>query len=358
MALQLPDKWVWDFWFAREGDDYHLFYLQAPSALRPRQRHHHASIGHAVSTDLRSWTQLPDAIRPGALGEWDDLATWTGSVIEHDGRWHMLYTGISNADEGLIQRVGLASSDDLIHWSKHPGNPVMQADPRWYESYDPSAWRDESWRDPWLFRDDRDGHLHALITARSRYGPADGRGVVAHARSLDLVKWEILPPLTEPGDFAQVECPQLVEIAGFHYILFSSLGEDHSRARVERLGGPHETGTFAFSSRQRYGPYSSPTAPLIAGSASPENLYAGRMVEDKHGDWWFMAFLAGSEEPVDGQFDDDTFVGGLTDPFPVVVAAAGELQIDLMAAGSPANPRAPATSSTHSAPESNTEPRA
>jgi len=357
MALHLPDKWIWDFWFAGAGDDYHLFFLQAPSALRPHQRHHHASIGHACSTDLRSWTVLPDAIHPGARGEWDDLATWTGSVIEHEGRWHMLYTGISHAEDGLIQRVGLASSDDLMTWSKHPGNPVMQADPRWYERYDPSSWRDESWRDPWLFRDDQDGHLHALVTARSRSGPADGRGVVAHARSLDLVTWEILPPLTEPGEFAQVECPQLVEIAGFHHILFSSLGEDHSRARAERLGRPTETGTFAFSSRRRYGPYASPASPLIARSASPESLYAGRMVEDKYGDWWFMAFLGGAEEAVDGQFDDDSFVGGLTDPFPVVVSTTGELHIDLTAGAAHKSSRTPATSSAHPPGEDSAESR-
>jgi beta-fructofuranosidase len=351
MALHRPDKWIWDFWFARDGDDYHLFYLQAPSVLLPHQRHHHASIGHAVSTDLRLWTALPDAIRPGASGAWDDLATWTGSVLEHDGRWHMLYTGISRADRGLVQRIGLAISDDLITWSKHPGNPVMRADPRWYESYDPSGWRDESWRDPWLFRDDQDGHLHALITARSRSGPADGRGVVAHARSLDLVDWEVLPPLTEPGEFAQVECPQLVEIAGFHYVLFSSLGEDHSGARVARLGGPQETGTFAFTSRERYGPYTSPTDPLIARSASPENLYAGRLLEDKQGGWWFMAFLGGAGEPVGGQFDDDTFVGGLTDPYPVVVTTPGELQIDLTSMRPPVDPlrSEPASRAGHAA---------
>ena len=71
-----------------------------------------------------------------------------------------------------------------------------------------------------------------------------------------------------------------------------------------------------------------------------------------------MAFLAGSEEPIDGQFDDDTFVGGLTDPFPVVVAASGELQIDLTAAGSPANPRAPVTSSAYTPLEGNADPGA
>jgi hypothetical protein len=84
---------------------------------------------------------LPDALRPGPPGAWDDLATWTGSVIEHDGRWHMLYTGISRAERGLIQRIGLAVSDDLTAWRKHPANPVLQADGRWYELLDLTSWR-------------------------------------------------------------------------------------------------------------------------------------------------------------------------------------------------------------------------
>src|SRR5690606_21128921 len=33
MTLALPDRWVWDFWFARDGDDVHVFYLQAPKSL-------------------------------------------------------------------------------------------------------------------------------------------------------------------------------------------------------------------------------------------------------------------------------------------------------------------------------------
>ena len=50
-----PDHWLWDFWFARDGDDVHVFYLQAPRSLGdPELRHHNATIGHAVSRDLRT----------------------------------------------------------------------------------------------------------------------------------------------------------------------------------------------------------------------------------------------------------------------------------------------------------------
>src|SRR5215831_9606788 len=146
MALRLPDKWVWDFWLARDGGDHHIFYLQAPRTLeRPSLRHHHASIGHAVSRDLRSWEILPDALHPGPEGSWDDLATWTGSAIDHGGRWYMLYTGICRREQGLVQRIGLAVSDDLVRWQKHAANPVLEADARWYDLLDPNRWRDQSW---------------------------------------------------------------------------------------------------------------------------------------------------------------------------------------------------------------------
>jgi len=81
MAFQLPDSWVWDFWVVDDGEQYHLFFLYASRALGdPELRHHRASIGHAVSADLRSWHRVADALVPSDPPAFDDLATWTGSV--------------------------------------------------------------------------------------------------------------------------------------------------------------------------------------------------------------------------------------------------------------------------------------
>jgi len=319
VALRLPDKWVWDFWFVRDGPEHHVFFLQAPRALGdPGRRHRNASIGHAVSRDLRSWEVLPDALQPGPEGSWDDLATWTGSAIGHDGRWYMLYTGIGRGDEGLVQRIGLAVSDDLVRWEKHPANPVLEADPRWYDLLDRTRWRDQSWRDPWLFRHP-DGGFHVLITARSRAGAADGAGVIAHARSHDLVDWEVLPPLTSAGDFAQVEVPQLVRLNGRYQLLVSCLAEDHSRERLDRLRSHGHTGTFAFSADELLGPYSSPRGPLAAPDGPLGTLYAGKLVETAAGRWHFMAFRG------DGDRD---FLGELTDPLPVREEPDGRIVVD------------------------------
>ena len=70
MTLRLPDKWVWDFWLAQDGPDYHIFYLQAPRSLSdPDLRHWNVSVGHAVSQNLRDWGILPDALRPSSNGD-------------------------------------------------------------------------------------------------------------------------------------------------------------------------------------------------------------------------------------------------------------------------------------------------
>lgn len=309
MTLRLADKWVWDFWLACERGRHHVFYLQASRELgQTALRHHNASIGHAISDDLRSWQVLPDALCSGPQGSWDDLATWTGSVIEHDERWYMLYTGINRAEQGLVQRIGLASSEDLIHWEKHPQNPVLEADPTWYDLLDLERWRDLSWRDPWVFRDAADGWFHVLVTARSRFGSPDGAGVVGHARSRDLVEWEVLPPLTPHGDFAQVEVPQLIRMNGRYEILFSCLAEDHSLERRMRLGEDGLTGTFVFSGETPFGPYSARDAPIAPPDGPLGTLYAGKLVETAPGTWRFLAFRG------DGDRD---FLGELTDPLPI-----------------------------------------
>ena len=82
MSFRLPDHWVWDSWLADDGENYHLFFLRASRALiDPDKRHHRASIGHAVSPNLEEWTLLPDALTADDTPAWDDLATWTGSVV-------------------------------------------------------------------------------------------------------------------------------------------------------------------------------------------------------------------------------------------------------------------------------------
>ena len=305
--MYIPDnRYIWDFWLAIHGGRYHLFHLQAPRALPdPEMRHGLAVVGHAVSRDLFHWEDRGVVLKPGAPGEWDDRAIWTGSVIEKGGTFYMLYTGTNLAENGKIQRIGLALSGDLCHWEKHPDNPVLEADLSVYEGLEASPFGELAWRDPWLLRY-RDTYI-AFITARRK-----GEGCIATAVSDDLVHWEIGPPLDVPGEFAQMEVPQVISHDGSFYLLFSV-----EAGWIGAAVHPKVTGTFYAVAADLFGPYSSPR--LLLGDHRG-SFYAAKLVQTLQGNWVILAWKrVGS---------DGRFVGGLTDPFPVCFEADGGIKVE------------------------------
>jgi hypothetical protein len=304
MMFVLPDSWVWDFWFADDGEQHHLFFLYASRALHePDARHYRASIGHAVSDDLVSWTRVADALVRSDAPAWDDLATWTGSVVRHpDGTWFLFYTGASLTPEGNVQRIGYATSSDLTTWHKAPENPVLEADPRWYEKLADGQWHDEAFRDPWVLPDPDGDGWHMLITARGRTGPADDRGVVGHAWSPDLRTWELRPPLTEPGQgFGQLEVTQVEVVDGAPLLLFSCLATDMAEERADGTTG----GVWAAPAASVLGPFDVAAAQQLTDAS----LYSGKLVRRRDGQWVLLAF---HHDGPDGQF-----VGSISDPVPV-----------------------------------------
>jgi beta-fructofuranosidase len=302
VALELEDRWVWDFWIAKDSRTYHLFFLQAPRSLgNPELRHRNASVGHATSPDLVDWTEVGTAIEAGFPGEWDDIATWTGSVIQHAGRWWMFYSGSASAEDGLIQRIGAAVSDDLNFWVKHPSNPLLGAHPYWYERLDSDVWFDEAWRDPWVYPIE-DG-FEMLLTARVKTGPTRERGVVARAFSTDLSVWSALPPLTEPGGFGQMEVPQRLSVDGGDLLLFSCQQAQLASGRA--AAGDPRSDCYALWLDGERNPYSARNAFAL----DLPNLYGVRAVQDPGGRWVVLGFV----------LEDETgeFAGRISDPIPL-----------------------------------------
>lgn len=303
--LKIKDKWIWDFWFAEDGKSTHVFYLQAPKSLGDeRKRHHNATIGHAVSKDLINWKILSDALLPGENGAWDDLATWTGSVIKKADKWFMFYTACSKKEKGLVQRIGVATSDDLITWEKYSHNPIIEADQKWYEKLDLNLWHDEAWRDPYVIR--LDDFYYAFITARINKGPKDGRGVIGLAKSKDLFAWEVLPPISYPGNFGQLEVPQYFNFNNKHHILFSTAIETTSKKRKETLTNTQiKTGMFFLTSNAQLSNYKLPAQPLIYGDSNG-SLYSGKILLHKNK----LKMIAFHNYDMNG-----SFIGHISDPF-------------------------------------------
>ena len=314
--LRLEDHWVWDSWHVEDDNGLrHVFFLRASRALLdPDRRHHRASIGHAISTDLRSWRLVADALVSNDPPSWDDLATWTGSVVRGpDNRWYLFYTGVGRAERGLVQRIGLAISDDLVVWRRSGPGPLIEPDPQWYETLDPAQWYEQAWRDPWVYADPVGDGWHMLITARSNRGPSSSRGVIGHARSPDLFTWTVQPPLSHPAGFGHLEVPQAAVVDGQPVLLFCSNRIAHERGADDRIWfapGPSVNGPWDIAAAR---PFPHPY------------LYSPRLVTDVDGTPALIGFL----DDVDG-----TFAGELTDPIrvrydPVVglVAEATELAL-------------------------------
>ena len=309
--LELPDSWLWDFWFADTGDEYHLFFLFASRALHQEgARHRRASIGHAVSTDLRSWTRLPDALVRSDAPAIDDVATWTGCTVRgDDGLWYLFYTGTSDAPVSTTQRVMVAVSDDLITWNKHPG-AVAVADPRWYATGTNGP--DEPFRDPWVFRLG-DG-WHMFTTARAASGSPTETGIVGHATSDNLLDWTVQPPVTEAGHgFGQLEVTQVFEFEGRWNLLFSCLRNEIDPRRHPDAG---EGGVWLAAGEGPLGPFDIDGARLI----TDDSLYSGRVIHDRDGSLQFLAF----ENVREGEF-----VGRLADPVPFAQVVSAVVALPL-----------------------------
>ena len=293
--FDLPDHWVWDFWLADDGDRHHLFFLQAPRSLGdPDLRHRSASVGHAVSDDLAAWTPVGVALTAAPGPAFDDLATWTGSVVRGpDGRWRMFYTGLSRGDDGRVQRIGMATSDDLTTWQRSSGR-ALEADDRFYERRPRTSWPEEAWRDPWVVQDG-EGRWHMYVTARA--GTGSGLGVVGHATSYDLDSWEVHPPLSAPcGRFDWLEVLQVVQVDDRWVLLFSCLSE--------QMPGTQPGGGGIWSV-----PVDGPGRPVDVAAAvrlTSEDLYVGKVCVDRAGTARLMAF---QNRAADGRFS-----GGVVAP--------------------------------------------
>lgn len=301
--LRLDDSWVWDYWIAEDDEGFHAFFLKAPRVLGdPDLRHWHARIGHAFSTDLVTWTPLPDALGAGPPGTFDDMATWTGSIVRDvDGTWRMFSSGVSTVGEGRVQRIGSARSRDLMTWERDPF--VLAPDPRWYEVEPGADWHEEAWRDPWVFADPAAGGWRMLITARSRTGDPAQRGVVGTAVSTDLETWRVEPPLSQPDSgFGQIEVAQTYDVDGRAVLIFSCLRGELGGARAGRAGG-----IWAVNAPSLSGPFRVEDAYRV----TDESLYVGRLVRRRDGSWALMAFR--------NTAPDGSFVGELADPIPVTI---------------------------------------
>jgi predicted GH43/DUF377 family glycosyl hydrolase len=82
----------------------------------------------ATSTDLKVWTNNQDepVIKMGPE-IYDAFAVAADQVIKHRGKYYIYYHA-SEFKDWREWTSCIAISDDLLHWKKYPGNPIMRDD--------------------------------------------------------------------------------------------------------------------------------------------------------------------------------------------------------------------------------------
>jgi beta-fructofuranosidase len=266
-VLTLPSHHLGDAWFHADAGRVHAFFLVCPEGT---PRHLAWDVAHASSADLRTWTHHGIALRRGPPGAWDGMCLATGSVLRRGGRFWMAYTGNWL---GPRPAIGMAWSADLHRWHKLGASPVTAIDERLYTAASRGRRRFPHWRDPFLFEVDGVAHQLVCATAAGGEGPA---GAVGAARSRDLVRWELLPPLEVEPFAEELECPQVVSAAGRHYLVFSTPA---GLRLPDDAAAPGEPGhMYAMVGDGPLGPFHlADPAPLFPADV-PERPYAGRIV--------------------------------------------------------------------------------
>lgn len=108
------------------GDEYWLFYAGADKQGRRR-----ICLATAPINRLSEWRRRGPLFDLGGKGSFDE--TWCVLPCVHrvGERWHLYYTGRSSLSGVGLQAfwgIGLAVSDDLLHWQKTSADPILLGD--------------------------------------------------------------------------------------------------------------------------------------------------------------------------------------------------------------------------------------
>ncbi|MCK5332482.1 glycoside hydrolase family 68 protein [Candidatus Parcubacteria bacterium] len=306
-------KCLWDLWFIKARGNWHVFYLQSVRTKDPEDRHNeNVSIGHAISKDLKSWVELLPALEPGGIGQWDNLSLWTGSVIQKGKKYYMYYTGRSKEkDIRLIQKIGLAVSNDLINWEKCHENPIIEFEKSYYQMNNKlnTLGKKGAWRDPFVFKDPVSGKYFMTISARKKGSKRKYNSCIALATSENLLKWKVLEPILAPGRYDEMETSQVVYHKGKYYLFFSVSGDQGLyEPDWEKKVGDHG-GLHCYYSDNLFRGYS----PVNGNGVVLEyekKIYDVRLLSEKGDEYTSIGWLNEHE---------DKFIGKMSLPFKIVI---------------------------------------
>lgn len=195
-----------DHCFIRGADGtWHMYGITHAEPLNPGDERNFA---HATAKTLNKapWKKEPFALTydPGQ----GETHLWAPHVVQYHGTYYMFYC--AGGPDGAHSRIHLATSKDLVKWTRHPANPMVVDG---FDARDPNVQR-------------INGKWVLYYTANSK--PEGGNHIVACVTSTDLIFWSgrrVVYTDPEIGTFGgPTESPFVVRRGKFWYLFVGPRG--------------------------------------------------------------------------------------------------------------------------------------
>lgn len=190
--------------FSQFGDKIHLFFQHHPYSTQWGPMHW----GHAVTSDMLTWEQLPIALAPDTTA--DCKGCFSGTALEKDGKHYLVYTGVSNNGKFDIQNQCMAVGDGITY-KKKLRNPVITA------ADIPFEFKITDFRDPKIW--EKDGHFYMVCVLKQK----DDTGAMVMFESEDAENWKYkgIVDYSKDGLSKMWECPDFTVVDGKDIMIFS-----------------------------------------------------------------------------------------------------------------------------------------
>ncbi len=198
---------MWDTWYLNVNDTVHGFHLKAHSG-------ENWNVGHVYTKDLLHFYKMRDVLEtlPEDMYPDDCLGKYTGCAVEKDGKYYLYYT---MRDINKSEKIGLAISDDLEHFTEYKNNPVLVPDEELFVVRKKGEKTD--CRDMLVVYDEEREKYFGYFAAMARVDNGEV-GVIGVAESLDLINWTNQRIVYVPEFNGVIEVPNVFKINNRWYM--------------------------------------------------------------------------------------------------------------------------------------------
>lgn len=280
----------WDPWILKDGDIYRLFYLRSSNGSIVKSWWDTPSkIYGAISSDMQHWEDVGMLLDIESVNNWESGRLCAGSTYKENGIYYLFYSAAdkggmgqqANKGDKVTESIGLAISSNGINWQRLSSNPCLKADDNncWYGRSTNAVFNYFHWRDPFIFKDHKDGKYYMFFSAYSKQGGYSKHvgGCIGLAVADNMAgPYELLPPAATPvidgtcySPFLEMERPQVIYQDGKYHLFTSTFLTSVNSGWREKVGKDKITDStlYRFVSDRITGPYLQiPNQPTVVGS--------------------------------------------------------------------------------------------